>query len=1024
MNIGKFSVTNSVLINIMMAAIMVLGLVSFFRLPQQVMSNISFNWVLVAYGYPGASAEEVEKSVTVEVEKEISDVDHISAIKSTVRDGSTYMFVEFEDDLSEKEFARVFQDLRAEIDKVQLPDDVTDPHIQDFSTTEFMSILTVNLIDELGDPAAMHRAATTLRDKLLDVDDIAKVEIYGAKRKEVWIEVDRRRLEAFGLSLDHVANAVKYRNMNVPGGTLEMGNRAYLIETRGEAATPEDFKRIVVRSTPGGGSVSVGDLGTINDGYADPLYDARFNGTACVSLWLTRTEKGNVIRVVEEAKQIVNEFQETLPAGIRVALSNDNTYFIRDTLGTLGRNALMGFGMLIIVLLVFIGLRNSMITALGIPITFAITFMFMEWYGESLNGSSLFALVLVLGMIVDHAIVIIENSYRHRQLGLSPADAAIAGTNEVVKPVIAATMTTLAAFLPLMLLPGIMGKFMRIVPIVVSLALVASTLEALVFLPVHFAEWGGKAKEKGTGWIGRFQGAFRALVARIFKRRWLALGITLLVIIVSAVVTRFVKEDLFAEEDWTMFYIDIELPKGTPRSGTDEIVRRFEERLLPHIGKGEIVSVTSSVGLMQTDDDWIEQDNVGQLSVDVAERKEGRARPILEIMEEFKKLCADIPGAEDVRFRMVNTGPPVDKPVQFRLAGDNFDDMSSIAADFRRLLEEYPSLYNIDDNFDPGGPELRLDVNEQRASELGLSVGQIGLYVRNCFEGVEATTYYDEDDAVDVIVKLAERDRGTVDDLLQMKFPTPDGRLVPFSTVCSLERGTGMAIIKRTDRKREVTVSADAQEGAPIQEISKRVEEEFAARYRPLYPDITLEMGGQWQEFKVVFIDILRLFWIGLFLIYVILGAQFKSFLQPFIIMFTIPFAFVGCVMFLFFSGTPVSITVLFAGVALAGISVNDSIVLISFINGLRRTGADVAEAVAEGAAVRLRPIILTSVTTIGGLLPMAIGLGGMSATWSPMASTIIFGLFFSTVGTLIVIPCAYGALDDITAKFSRRARE
>jgi len=297
------------------------------------------------------------------------------------------------------------------------------------------------------------------------------------------------------------------------------------------------------------------------------------------------------------------------------------------------------------------------------------------------------------------------------------------------------------------------------------------------------------------------------------------------------------------------------------------------------------------------------------------------------------------------------------------------------------------------------------------------------MYVRNCFEGAKATTYFDEGEEIDVVVKLARKDRESMDALMQMKFPTPDGRMIPFSTVCSVERASSMSIIKHTDGKREVTVSADAYDKKNVKAIADAVQKTFKEKYSLAYPDVTLKMGGAWADFAMVFMDILRLFWIGLFLIYVILGAQFKSFFQPLIIMFTIPFAFVGCVIFLILSGTPVSITVLFAGVALAGIAVNDSIVLISFVNDLRRAGLGIAEAVSEAASVRLRPIVLTSVTTIGGLLPMAIGLGGKSATWGPMASTISFGLLFSTVGTLIVMPCAYGALNDTTTFFRRNKR-
>jgi multidrug efflux pump subunit AcrB len=1022
MNVGKFSVSNSVLINVLMIAVLLMGVLSFLRLPRELMSDVAFSWVFIAVPYPGVSAEEIEKNVTIEIEEELSDIDHVKQISSTTSEGVCFVMVEAEDDHSDREFDQLYQEVRTEFDKVSLPDGTLDPWIDDFTTSDFMAIITIILTAENDvDIDTINKTATLLREKLLDVPNVSQVEIVGGQEREIWIEVDRSRLDAFGISLDEVVAALGSQNMNVPGGNLDVGTRTYLLQTLGEVQKPSAFEKIIVRRVPGQGSVKVSDVATINNGYAESEYDARFNGNKSIALLVSKRIEGSSLQVVDDVRKTAAQFEDILPPGLSLVYFNDTTVMIRDILGKLGSNSVMGFLLLIIVLFIFIGFRNSLITALGIPMTFAITFIFMEWYGESLNGNSLFGLVLVLGMIVDHAIVIVENSYRLRQSGLSARESAIQGTNEVLKPVIAATLTTIAAFLPLMLLPGIMGKFMRIIPIVVSLALVASTLEALVFLPVHFAEWGGRVKEKGTGFIGRWQDRFKRLLCRFYRRRYLTLLVTVTIIGITVALVFFVKQDLFAGEDFTEFFIDIYLPIGTPRSMTDRVTQRYEERLIPLIGNGDIVSISTTVGFLQTDTEWITQSNVAQIVVDVTEQNEGRERPIIVIMRELKRFCNDIPGAERVNFRMVNTGPPVEKPVTFRLLGDNYDDMASIAEDFKNLLGEYPELYNIEDNYDRGNPELRIVVNESRAAELGLNAASIGLYVRHCFDGITATTFYEEDEEIDVIVKFSKEDRESIYDVQQMKFPTPDGRMVPFSAVCSLERGRGITKIKRVDESREITVSADADDKRNIRAIMARVERTFAEKYREIYPEISLEMGGEFAEFNLLLMDILRLFWVGLFLIYVVLGAQFKSFLQPFIMIFTIPFAFVGCILFLIVSGTPISVVVLYAGVALAGICVNDSIVLISFINNLREKGTEVEEAIIQGGAVRLRPIILTSVTTIGGLLPMAVGLGGYSKTWGPMAATVIFGLFFSTVGTLIVIPCVYGIFNDIMRKFGKR---
>ncbi len=1019
MNVGRFSVSNPVLVNITMAALLVMGAVSLSRIPREAMSNVDFSWVFIFVANPGVSAEEMEKSVTIRVEDEIADVDRIKQITSNTQEGLAAISVQFEDDLSRDDFLRLFQDLRAEFDKVELPESALEPYIDEFSSSDFMPMITVNLKGGAGDEV-MNETARALRDRLLDIDDVSKVEIVGGRDREVWVEADRDRMDALGISMHEIVGALAARNVNIPGGVLETGTRAYLLQTVGQVKRPGDFGSVIVRRRPGG-VVHVRDIATVNRGMAPAEYDVRVNGENAISLKISKKLRGNSIRVVDAIRAEVDRFCQTLPAGVSASYFNDTSVYIRDILSVLSRNAAAGFVTLVLVLFAFIGLRNSLVTALGIPITFAITFIFMESYGESLNGNSLFALVMVLGMIVDHAIVIIENAYRLRQQGLSAHDAAIQGTNEVIKPVLAGTATTVAAFLPLMLLPGIMGKFMRIIPIVTCLALVASTLEALFLLPSHFADWGGNGTAYREGIINRFQARFRAVVSAIFRHRYIAVAVTALVFVLSAGVATLVRQDLFAGEDFAMFYVDIRLPVGTPREVTNEVASRFEQRLLPLVNNGEVVSVTTTVGFMETDDEWITKSSVAQIVVDIAERSEARTRPVRTIMEETRALCADIPGAQSVNYRMLSSGPPVEKPVTFRIEGDDYDETGFIAEDYVRFLRRYESdtgLYNISHDFEQGFPELRVVVDEERAARFGLDVATIGLYVRACFEGVTATTYFEQDDEIDVVVKWAEPYRVRMEDITQMTVPSRHGAMVPLAAVASVEHGRGLAAIKRTDRARQIMVTADTHD----KEFAKRVVVPaiaafFTEKFARAYPEVSIEFGGEFKEFGEVMSNLLRLLGVGVFLMYVILGAQFKSFFQPLIIGAAVFFAFVGCVLYLVVSGTALSVVVMFAGVALTGICVNDSIVLISFINGLRRTGMGVAQAVEEGCAVRLRPIILTSVTTIGGLLPMAVGIGGKSPIWAPMASTIMFGLAFSTVGTLLVIPCLYGILADVSAK-------
>ena len=1032
MNFGKFSVNNSVLINILMIAVLVLGGLSLSRLPREQFSEVPFFWVNIAVPYPGVSAEDVEKSVTIRIENEMDGLDKLDEIVSTTQEGLSVVRVEFDSGISNDEFDRLYQEVQTRFSKVDLPDGTLTPFIDDFSSSDFLPVVEVILAGNV-EYETLNDTARLLRERLLDIPQVADADLVGARDRQIIIGANQEKLEALGISLDEVVRAVSSRNVTVPGGTLETQSREYLLRTIGEIERAGEFEKIIVRrggaaspggSPPGGsttGVVHVADVATV-EGVFDPRgADARFNMEQAIVLRITKVARGNSVAVVNGVKEAVAEFEQTMPSGLTINLFGDSTVQIRQSLDVLVNNALLGLVFLVGILLLFIGVRNALIIALGIPVTFAITFVVLELFGETFNTNTLFGLVLVLGLIVDHAIVIIENSYRLNQEGLSRIDAAIQGTNQVVVPVIAATLTTVAAFLPLMILPGTLGRFLRVIPLTVSIALVASTLEAIVFLPVHFAEWSGKAKRQLGIRFDRIKAGFSRAIARVYRRRYLLIALMFVVMIGSFALVTTLQQDLFSSEDFTLFYIDIELPTGSPKTKTQSIVGEYEKRIMPLVGQGEIISINSSIGTSSTDTGIEFKGNIAQIVVDIIEKDEGRTRPIVEIMREVQELTAAVPGIENVRFRRAQNGPPVEPPVSFRLFGDNYDELSTIAGEIRQKLEEYPELYNISDNLEVGTPELRVRINQDRAAALGLSTATIGSFIRSSFDGITATTIFVENEEIDVIVRYAGDQINSVRQLLQLKIPSPDGRLIPFSTVASVEEGKALAAIRRVDGKREVTVTAEAYDETRVRMINAQVRRLFDDSLRPLYQEVSLKVGGEFAEFGNLLTQILRIFLLGVFLIYLILGTQFKSYLQPALILLTVPFAFVGVILYLFVSGTPFSTTVLYAGVALAGIAVNDSIVLVSYVNNLKRSGKTTAEAVVEGATTRLRPILLTTLTTIAGLLPTALGLGGKSVVWGPMAATIIFGLIFSTFTALFIIPSLYGILEDIRDRRIRR---
>jgi len=1026
MTIGSFSVKNPVLINILMVFVLIVGVFSLSRLPREQFAEIPFYFVNIIVPYPGVSAEDIEQSVTVTIENEMAGLENLDEISSLTSEGLSRVTLQFDQGISDDEFDRLYQEVQNRFANIDLPDGTLQETIDDFSTNDFLPVIEVVLYGEVPYDD-LNRAAENLRDQLLTVGDVSQVNLIGSRDRRVSVELSRERMEALGVSLDEVVRAVRAQNITVPAGALQTPSREFLLRTVGELESASEFRNIVIRSRSAGTGTGIrlGDIATISFGYDEDGTQARFDGHQAISLQITKVPGGSSVGIIDETRERVGTYESSLPPGIQVAYFNDSSVQIRQSIDVLVTNAMFGFGLLILILLVFIGVRNALMAALGIPITFALTFLVLDLMGETLNGNTLFGLVLVLGLIVDHAIVIVENSFRiQQQQGLSRHDAAIHGVNQVIVPVIAATATTVAAFLPLTFLPGIIGKFLRVVPLTVSIALLASTFEAAVFIPSHFADWpGGK---RASGKQSRFDAVrdrFRSFLTVLYRRRGLvALGAVAVMALTFAQIGR-IRPDLFNSEDASLYYVDIEMPAGTPIERTDRFVRAYEDRLVTLVGNGEVNAINAFVGFSGGETENVRQANVAQIVVDLTEQDEGRTRSITEIMNEGREMTRDIPGAESVRFRKQQGGPPTDPPVAFRLFGDSFEDLGAVSAAMRAELASYPELFNIDDNLDAGTPELRIRVDEDRAAEFGLSTQSVGQFIRGTFDGINVGTVFTENLETDVIVRYAEDGPIGADSLLQLKIPTADGRTIPFTAVASIEEGNAISSIRRIDGKREVSVSAEAYTEENVPAINGAISELFETQLQALYPGVVLNVGGEFAEFGDTLRDILRVFVIGVLLIYAILATQFNSYTQPLLILITVPFAFVGVVLFLLISGTPLSTTVIYASVALAGIAVNDAIVLISFANESRRDqGMAVGPAVTESSITRLRPIILTSLTTIAGLVPTAIGLGGASVVWGPMASTIIFGLIFSTITTLIIVPSFYGVFYDHSRRDARRA--
>ena len=1015
-SIGRFSVTKPVLVNILMITVLTLGVLSLARLPQEQFAEVPFFWVNVIVPYPGVGAEDLESSVTIPVENAFQGIDKLKRISSTTSEGLSVVRVEFDDGISKQEFKSLYQDAQTRFSQVSLPEGTLTPIVDDFSSADFLPVIEVVISGNLP-YEELRSQAVILKNKILKVKDVSDVEILGLPDRQIMINLESGRLISLGLTVNEVVRAIADQNSAIPSGTLSTDSREYLLRTLGSIKEISDFGSVIVRrSATTEGVVRVSDVAEVIDGFDPDSSLARFNGNPSVNLRVTKVVKGSSVAVVEGVTKIVDEARLTGNSGAKLTLFNDSTVQIASSLSVLSSNALMGLFLLVLILWLFIGLRNALITALGIPVTFALTFLVLDLLGETINTNTLFGLVLVLGLIVDHAIVIIENSYRLQSNGLLRHDAAIEGSNQVIWPVIAATATTVAAFLPLMLLPGTIGKFLRVIPLTVTIALIVSTGEALFFLPSHYAEWGPREKEKRKSkkepgaWFEPVQQGYVNLLAKMYKIKglWLFLALALTVGVFSLV--GMLKQDLFSAEDYSYFTIDIITPRGTSLDETNRIVTQYEKILLDKVGNGEILSISTKIGTLGGGES---NSTNAQITVDLSEMDEGRKRGINDVILEVQNETYYLSGAEQVFFRKAQNGPPTADPISFRFSGDDYKQLIDSSNAIINLLNSVDGVSNVESDFVAGSPELRIRLNQERASALGVNVKSVGSYIRARFDRIPVGLFFEKNEQIDIVVRFASSESKRYENLEQLLIPTDDGRLVPLSSVATIELDNSLGTIRRVEGKREITVTANALDSIDLKQVNEQVKQLWQQSLSVRYPDVTLSVGGEFDDFSTLIFDILRVFVLGIFLMYLILGTQFNSYSQPLLILISVPFAFIGVVLYLFVSGTPLSTTVIYSAVALAGIAVNDAIVLISFINELRAEGKSVREAISEATQTRLRPIILTSVTTIVGLLPTAIGFGGYSVVWSPMASTIIFGLMFSTLTALFIIPMLYGTIYD-----------
>ena len=1046
MSIPKMSVNNPVLANMLMIVIIAFGLYAWINLPRELTPEIALQSATVTTLYPGASPEEVEKLISAPIEDAIEEnVNKINLLLSNSSEGRSIISVDFEE-MSDRDFDKELENLRTAVEQAnELPEEILDdPKVEELDVSSGFPMLTIAVGGNISE-TQMRDIAENLKDEILDIKNIASVQIAGLREREIWIEVNPDRLKAYQIPIASVIAALGASNLNLPAGTMELGNTEFMVRTMGEFENPDRIGETIIAVQPTGTPLRLKDVATVSDTYEDARTLSRINGEPSISLSAQKKTEGNTITLVTQLRELVEKRRVDLPEGAELTPVNDYSVILKERLGILETNAFFGLMLVVLMLLLFIGWRNAVFAALGIPVAFMATFWFMSIAGYSLSGVSLFGLILVVGIVVDDAIVVIENIYRHIERGESPKVAAIRGAEEVGWPVVAASLTTICAFGPLMFMSGVSGQFMRVVPIMAILVLIASLFEVFVILPAHVAEWGRPRTRTGRSRLDnlriRSQGAFTASVRvigflvwfstvfdlirsryiRILKvtirYRYAFVGSVLFIGLIACVSAFLVLDkELFPGEDFPQFYVKAEMPPSYGIRETTGVIAQIEEaaKTLP---SSEIAAIASNIGIHTPTSGLLEGvtygSNFGEVIIELTPKQE-RTRGVDEIIAELRTKTATISGIEQLNFITQEGGPPSGADVEVKVKGSRFAKLTELSNLLKGSLAAMDGVYDVRDDFRIGKSELRIYLKPEKAYQYGLTTFQIAQTVRTAIEGAKATTYREADEAIDVIVKYKEDTLKNIAELNNLLIATPTGAIVPLKDVANITEDKGYSDIRRFDGERAITVYASVDsEKTTAFKVNQALIGAFA-NVESLYPGYKLDFRGLFDEIIESFSELWKLFIVGLLLIYVVLGAQFKSFIQPIIIMFAVPFGMIGAMFGLLLANATLSIVAMFGIVALSGIVVNDSIVLIDFINKYRENGYNKWYAILKGGGVRLRPIILTSLTTVFGLIPMAIGLGGKSPIWMPMAYTIIFGLSFATTMTLFVMPALYAITTDL----------
>ena len=1020
---------NAVAANILMATIILLGTWSVLeRIPLEVFPSFERDVINIAVSYRGATPAEVEEAAVIRIEEAIADLPGIEQINSSAMESAGMVQIEVEKGSDPR---TLLDDVKNKVDAINsFPDEVERPI---FSLQEFhREVISVAVSADLPDQE-LRRLGEQVRDDLVALPQVNIADLMGVRSYEISVEIKEQTLRRFGLTFSQVVEAIRRSSVDLPAGAIKSEGGEIMLRTKGQAYTTEDFARISIVTTSDGSNLTLGEIAHIHDGFEEDPLHAVFNGRPAVFIEVYRTGQQNAIEVAKAVREYVAASKGRMQEGIALGYWRDRSRIVKLRLETLFNNAWQGGLLVFLCLALFLRLQVAIWVCVGIPVSFMGALILMPELGVTLNIISLFAFILVLGIVVDDAIITGENIYSHMKRGDSGISAAVKGAQEVAVPVTFGLLTTLVAFLPIMYLGGYRGPIFAQITLIVIPVLLFSWVESKLILPAHMVHV-RVGNNNAPGRFERMQQAiadgleqfilayYRPLLERVINRRYLtlALFVGLSIVVMSYVISGRYGFTFFPRVESETARATLQMQTGTPEEATARHIARMtsiaedlqQKYIDPTTGESVIRNILTSVGWRAGRKPRSGNPELGQISLELMPPEE-RTLPITttELVKEWRQAIGSVVGAKELNYR-AEIGRGGD-PINVQLMGQDFQVLSEVTAAIKAQLQRYDGVFDIQDTFEQGQPEITLAIRPE-AELLGLSSADLGRQVRQAFFGAEAQRIQRGRDDVRVMVRYPREERRSLATLDSMRIRTPDGQEVPISNVTDIEMGKGFAKIRRIDRQRAVNVTADADKqrtNLPRVVQDLRV---FLDDLLQRYPGVRYSFEGELREQRESFSSLIYGILFTFFSIYVLLAVPLRSYLQPLVILLVIPFSLVGAIFGHALLGMNISLLSIMGMLALAGVVVNDSLVLVDWINRQRREGMAVTEAVRTAGVARFRPILLTSLTTFFGLAPLLLEKSTQAQFLVPMAVSLGFGILYATLLSLILVPVGYLVLEDV----------